>query len=213
MTPAAEKRKEKARRIRADKMAARADVFFIIYFDMGPERSLDKLEEYVSNMGLKKSAKTFRRWSVQYDWQQRVVEESTRRHEQDLADAGKRRSEMMTRQAKIGRTMQTLAVAGMLNLQDRMKSGRLDIDVRDIANLAKHGAELERVASGEPTHKIEITTILYNVLIARIARIFKEANVLPTAEGREDLFATRVDQVSGAALEEVNSLMLEQGKG
>ena len=208
---AKQKRMEKAQRLRLERTKARADAYFIIYYDMGVERSLEKLGEHVHELGITKSTKTLARYSVQYNWQQRIIEEDTRRNDADLANADKRRSEMMTRQSKIGRTMQTLAVAGMLNLQDLMKNGRLDITPQEIAKLAKDGTDLELRAEGEPTHRIEITTILYNVLIARIAHVFKEINQLPTAEARESRFATLVDQQQVTAMEEVNALV--EGKG
>ncbi len=203
--------KEVATKARLNK--TKADVWFLVYYEMGPERSLEMLMHHATALGQGKAFSTFKRWSSMYDWQQRLVEEDTRRHDHDLADADKRRSEMMTRQGKIGRTLQTLAVAGMLHFQDAMKNtGRLALSPSDIVTLSKAGTELELRAAGEPTHKIEVTTVLYNVLIARIARIFKEANQLPTAEGRENLFATRVDQACSSAMEEVHGL-LEQGKG
>ena len=202
--------KEVATKARLNKF--KADVWFLVYYEMGPERSLEMLMQHATALGQGKALSTFKRWSHQYDWQQRLVEEDTRRHDHDLADADKRRLEMMSRQGKIGKTMQTIAVAGMLNFQDIMKSGRLDLTAKEIVGLARAGTDLELRAAGEPTHKIEVTTVLYNVLIAWIARIFKEANQLPTAEGRENLFATRVDQACSSAMEEVHGL-LEQGKG
>ncbi len=213
MNQAAEKKrraKEVATKAKINK--AKADVWFLVYYELGPERSLELLQQHAAALGLRKALSTYKSWSHKYDWQQRVVEENTRRTELDQADAVKIRSEMMTRQGKIGRTMQTLAVAGMLNLQDLMKTGRLDIPPKDIATLAKSGTDIELRAAGEPTHRIEVTTVLYNVLIARIARIFKEANILPTIEARENRFATMVDQTQVNAMEEVQAL-LEQGKG
>ncbi len=213
MNPAAEKRrraKEVATKAKIQK--TRTDVWFMVYYEMGPDRSLELLQQHATALGQRRSINTFKRWSSDYDWQQRVVEEDTRRAEHDQADAVRIRSEMMARQGKIGRTMQVLAAGGMLNLQDLMKSGRLDIAPKDIATLAKAGTDIELRAAGEPTHRIEVTTVLYNVLIARIARIFKEANVLPTIEAREARFATLVDQTQVNAMEEVQ-VLLEQGKG
>ncbi len=204
---AATRRKEKAAKIRAVRQKARTDAFFIIYYDLGPERSLEKLGEHVAELGLVKSVKTLKRYSATYDWQQRLIEEDTRRQDQDLADADRRRADMMERQGKIGRTLQTLSIAGMLGHQDKMKGGRLHFTPGEIVALAKAGTDLELRASGEPTMKIEITTVLYNVLIARIAHIFKEINLLPTAEARESMFATRVDQAKDTAIEEVTALV------
>lgn len=207
------KRKVKEVATRARIQKTKADVWFLVYYEMGPERSLELLHQHSTALGQRKCINTFKRWSTMYDWQQRLIEEDTRRHEEDQADAVKVRSEMMTRQGKIGRTLQTLALAGILNFQDAMKNtGRLALSPSDIVSLSKAGAELELRAAGEPTHRIEVTTVLYNVLIARIARIFKEANALPTADGRENLFAMLVDQAQVTAMDEVNTL-LEQGKG
>ena len=206
------KQKAKKGATKARLCKIKADVWFLVYYEMGPERSLGLLCEHAAALGQRRAINTFKRWSSMYDWQQRLVEEDTRRHDHDLADADKRRTKMMSRQGQIGKTMQTLAVAGMPHLQDIMIEGRLNMEAKEIVGLAKAGTDLELRAAGEPTHKIEVTTVLYNVLIARIARIFKEANQLPTAEGRENLFATRIDQTCSSAMEEVHGL-LEQGKG
>lgn len=213
MTNAKTRRMEKAQRIRLARSKARADAYFIIYYDIGPERSLEKLCDHLTELGLKRSLATLKSYSSKYDWQQRLITEDTRRHDQDLADADKRRFDMMEKHSKIGRTLQTLSLAGMLSFQDTMKKkeGRLPFSPTEVVALAKTGIDLELRAAGEPTLKVEITTVLYNVLVARMAVIFKDINQLPTTEARESQYAQRCDQMAVSAIEEVN--MLVEGKG
>ncbi len=200
--------KEKRARLRVELQKARADVFFIVYYDMGPERSLEKLQIYVAGMGLKRALNTFKRYSHQYDWQQRVVEEDTRRTAQEQNDADSVRYKMMDRHSKMGKTLQSLAMAGMYNFQEIMeKKHRLAFNPAEIVSMAKTGSDLELRAAGEPTLKVEITTILYNVMITRLAIIFQEVNKLPTMDAREARFAFLVDQYQQRALSEANELV------
>ena len=83
---------------RAKRQKARADAFFIIYYSMGPERSLEKLCIYATELGLKKALTTLKRYSIQYYWQQRVIEEDTRKYNQDLTDSDNVRNETLNRQ-------------------------------------------------------------------------------------------------------------------
>lgn len=202
------RRKEKQKAERVARQKARADAFFIVYYDMGPERSLEKLRDHVAALGLRRALNTFKRYSVAYDWQQRVIAEDTKKHNRDLADRETVRSEMMNRQSKMGRTLQSLAIASMFTFQEAIQAGgKLNFTPAEIVALAKAGADLELRAAGEPTFKVEITTVLYNVMLVRIAAIFRECNKLPTEDAREARFAVMVDQAQVSALEEVNALV------
>jgi len=204
--------KDKKAKARAAMQKARADAFFIIYYDFGPERSLEKLYQHLAELGLRRALNTLKNYSVKYDWQQRLIEEDTRRQERDAADTEKVRAQMIDRHSKLGRTLQSLSLAGMFTFQEAIKAGgKLTFSASEIVSLARAGADLELRAAGEPTLRVEITMVLYNVLIARIAHIFKECNKLPTEEARESQFAIRVDQAQAKAIEEANAL-LEQGK-
>jgi len=205
---AATRRKEKKAKARVALQESRAHALFIVYYDMGPERSLEKLCGHLTELGLRKSLNTLKRYSVVYGWQQKVVEEDTRAEDRRLHDAEQTRSQMKDRHGRMARTLQSLALAGMFTFQEALKSkGTLDFNPAEIVAMAKAGADLELRAVGEPTLKVEITTVLYNVLIARIAQIYRECNDLPTAEAREAKFALLVDQYQVKALQEVNALV------
>jgi len=202
--------KEKKAKARATMHKARTDAFFIIYYDMGPERSLEKLCDHATELGLRKNLSTFKRWSIQYDWQERLILEETKRKERDAADTEKIRAQMIDRHSKLGKTLQSLALAGMFTFQEAVQAGgKLTFSASEIVSLARAGADLELRAAGEPTLRVEITMVLYNVLIARIAHIFKECNKLPTEETRESRFAVMVDQAQAKAIEEANALLME----
>ena len=199
---------EKEVKTRAAKKKARADAFFIIYYDMGPERSLEILQNHVAELGLRRALNTFKRYSVQYDWQNRVIELDTRRQEREQTDKEHVRSQMVERHSRIGKTFQSLAMAGAYTFQQALERGeQLNFSASEMATLAKTGTDLELRAAGEPTLRMEVTTVLYNVLIARIARIFQEVNRLPNPEARENRFALMVDQAQTNAIEEVNALL------
>jgi len=200
--------KEKKARLRAQNQKARADALFIVYFDMGPERSLEKLHDHLTELGLKRSLTTLKNYSIKYDWQERLIEEDTRRAEREQADAESVRYKMLERHTRMGQTLQSLAMAGMFTFQQAMaQGGSLEFSPTEIVALAKAGTDLELRASGEPTLRVEITTVLYNVLIARIAHIFKEVNILSTPDARENRFATMVDQMQSHAINEVTKLL------
>ena len=201
-------RKEKKAKARVALQESRAHALFIVYYDMGAERSLQKLCDHLGELGVRKSTTTLERYSTKYNWQQKVVEEDTKAEDRRLHDAEQTRSQMKDRHGRMARTLQSLALAGMFTFQEAIKAGgKLNFTPVEIVSLAKAGADLELRAVGEPTLKVEITTVLYNVLIARIAQIYRECNDLPTAEAREAKFALLVDQYQVKALQEVNALV------
>lgn len=201
-------KKDNKKQARAANQKARADALFIIYFDFGPERSLELLHAHLTELGLKKSLTTLKNYSVKYDWQQRLIEEDTKRHERELVDADSVRSKMIDRHSMMGRNLLSLANAGFVKFQDLIKQKQtLDFSPAEIVALAKAGSDIELRAAGEPTLRIEITTVLYNVMIARIASIFREVNRLPSEEARESRFALLVDQVQERAIDEANKLL------
>ena len=212
---AAKARQAKAR---ARKDAGRAAFYYCIYYDMGPERSLTSLLDHVTEMGLKISIQSLKRYSTKYDWQQRLAEQDAQDRLNDAEQSAKDTADRRRRQSSLGRNIQALASGGIAALAKILSDqGTLSLSPFEIAHLARAGAELENRAAGEPTTRHEISVVVYNVMIARIAAIFLQVNDINPHEGkqwkeeRKRAFALAVDACQPAAFAEGG--LLEEGKG
>lgn len=118
------------------------------YLLLGPDRSLEKL---VKHYGKKPSyVRQLQRWSSAFHWQERVrifdAEEAEKRRKKN-AEAIERMNE---EQALIGRTHLLRAVAAMEPL---LKTGEAPFP--SLVSLFKYSAELERLARGAATSRME----------------------------------------------------------
>jgi len=91
----------------------KADIYFILYVQMGPERSLSKLAEQVTGLGLKISAKTLKAYSSKYEWQRRVLEETAKLQDQAEKSIQQQVEKMNQQHAQIAQGLMSLVVAGL----------------------------------------------------------------------------------------------------
>lgn len=173
----------------------RAETFFGIYYEMGAGRSLQKLAELCSKIGLKRALSTFTRWSVEHGWQNRILEVDSKLQATREASHFAKIQVMNERQAQDARNLQALGRAGMTGLVNIMKqTGQLELGPQDIVTLIREGAKLERLALGEVTDRTEMIVLVYNVMLLGVVEIFKEANLIRDPEERVRMFAQRVDE-------------------
>ena len=121
---------------------AKAFEAFSVYRDMGTDQSITKVA-----LSLNKSRAIIGRWSSHWEWASRV-----RAWDNDLVEAARKQArkdieEMQQRHIAIGRLLQDKAV-------EAIESG-VDISARDATALAKLGVDVERLARGEATERIE----------------------------------------------------------
>ena len=139
---------------------------------------------------------TFKRWSVDFGWQNKVLELDSQAKEQRDAQRLVKITEMNERQAQDFRNAQTLARAGMSSLANELKrTGRLDLSPQDIMALLEKGAKGERLAMGEATERFEAMIYVYNVMVLAVLAVFKEINPLKDEIQRFRAFTTNVDEL------------------
>lgn len=173
---------------------SRAEAFFIEYYEMGPERNLEKLHERVSMMGLKRSLNTLKRYSADFGWQQRVVELDEKFKAEHERAARAKIDKMNESQALDARNMRAIARAGMLSLSNAIKEkGFLNLSAPDIVKFMEAGTKIERLAMGDVTDRVASYDFAYNVMLLGIAEIFRDVNDIRSPSKRMEEFARRVD--------------------
>lgn len=189
----------------------RTDGLFLVYWQMGPTRSLMGLAELATSVGLKRALSTYKRWSVKYDWQRRVLERNARertRREQDFTQAI---DQMNDRDAAMAQGMKGLLVAAINRYRRQMTEGQqkrqqaaaqgvtvgpeLDMDFRDMAALARTAVNIERMARGQATSRTEVWIEVATTIVQEFALIFMTVNQFATEEEREAEFIRMSDDM------------------
>jgi hypothetical protein len=185
----------------------RARTSFLLYYQLGPERSLRRLHQQLQALGVRISLATLKRYSRRFSWQQQVAsldaEAEQRRRERSLQQV----ATMLERHAQVARAVQG---AGGSALQKLMSSDRRLAEMRpsEIARLLDLGLRAERTAFAETADRHEIAVAIWNVVISDIVRLFKKVNEEPDPGVRARLFARGVDRIVD---EHLDHLMREEG--
>jgi len=119
---------------------------FVVYRDMGVERSLQKVAQRLG-----KSKALMDRWSSRHRWVKRSsawdahVDLRTRNAELKALE------DMRQRHTKASLGLQTVAISELMKLQGQSKTRKGSvIKPRDLIRMLKEGALLERLTRGEP---------------------------------------------------------------
>jgi len=170
------KKKVEKRKLRESRTKQKADIYFAMYYKLGPERSLLKLRESLSMLGLKRALNTFKNYSHKYDWQKRVTELDVKLKEKHESERIFQIEHMNRQQAVLGKNMRNLSSVGLQVLIDLFKkTDYIDLPVSDIVALAREGTKIERLAMGEATDRIEQYSFIYNVMALGIIDIFRDS--------------------------------------
>ena len=188
----------------------RADSFFALYYELGPERSLEKLHKKVSDLGLYNySVKTLKRWSSDYHWQSRIAVVDANAREVEDKSAAATILKMNERQAGLGRSLQLIAQSGIKHFTDqctdpvtRTLKG-MPLAIQDITRLVDAGVKVERLASGEVTSRHEIVKDTVNAIVVKIGLLFNEVNLIEDPEERSRVFARKGDAIIDAETEQL----------
>lgn len=121
---------------------------FQTYRDLPPgERSITNA---VKAVGAKTGkGRVFERWSSEHDWVTRATAWDTHLDQAVQARILKERGDMAARQVRLGRGLQDKATEGL----GELKAGELSAEA--VAKLAKAGVDIERLAIGEVTDRVE----------------------------------------------------------
>jgi head-tail adaptor len=171
----------------------RNDALFYVYYQLGPDRSLEKLRDQLTVLGLRRSLNTLKNYSSRFHWQSRVLELDARLRSEREQKALEQRDEQDERQARLGRNMQVLASAGMVSMKKLMDSGA-PMAPADISSLAKTGVQIERLATGKETDRVRIIREVNNAWTLQVGAIFLSVNAIADEEGRKAEFVTLMDK-------------------
>jgi hypothetical protein len=174
--------------------AARADLLFHFYHQLGPKRSYRRLQPLLAESGLEVSLATLKRYSKRFRWQERIAELDAearkRQREQDVAGS----MAMHDRHAQLGRAMQGAAGSALQRLlaNDSRLSG---LKPSEIARLIDLGLRAERSAVGVSTDRREIAIEIWNDVVVEVVRIFRDINEEQDQVIRARLFSKRIDRL------------------
>lgn len=174
-----------------DLATKRAEPLFLLYHAMGPTRSLERLQRYVTGLGLKTSLKTLKSYSAQYDWQTRVRELDEAQVEFQQTEHIRVISEMNNNQARLGAALQTASVQGLRNISLNPTT----LSARDTGYLAEVGSKLERLARGEATTRQAVAHEVLSPVVYNIVTMFQQINLIDDRDDRQREFAMGCDAI------------------
>lgn len=189
------------RLVRETRRAERAEVLFIMYYEMGPERSLEKLRDLCAKVGLKRHLNTFKTYSADFNWQRRVLERTVAEREEREKDALAQVDKMNDEHIKVHRGLMSVAVAGLQYYQAELENKRqaglpqtLKLSVRDIVRLVRQAQVGERLARGEATSRSEVIVEVVATFVQEFALIFKAVNGIADPVEREREYIRQFDE-------------------
>jgi len=177
----------------------KSDCLFLVYQWMGPERSLIKLLEYATSMGLKISENTIKRYSVKFGWQRRLLENQSKESERLEQETSKIVDEMNRQDAMMAQGMKALVIAGLRYHQERMKRSRIENTINmkfsDLAGMARSAQHIERLARGQATSRTEVWVDVASTVVREFVLIFDAVNKLDSPDEREQEFLRLGDEM------------------
>jgi hypothetical protein len=173
----------------------RAESYYLLYASMGSDRSLSKLQETLSDLGLNVALGTLKNYSATYRWQDKS--EGLDRRSTDIERLGAMDSSS-ERQVRLGRVMQELAKERMDGFIER--GGYLSPG--DIVRFMKVGVDIERLAMGVPMERFELITSILSPVIYDIVDAFAAVNKMDDPQQRINEFARRADAIIDSHLPE-----------
>ena len=175
---------------------ARAEIYFVAFYEIKDSRSIRKLWENVRELGGRISLKTLERYHREYHWAQRVMELDAKAEavrEKELVDGEVERRRF---QQRLGHNLSILGQAGIMEYQKLLSSKKFPkLPPADICRFVEIGQKVENLASGDATSRCDMTVNVWNVLVAQIARAFLEVNTLRDEAMRRRRFAIKVDEI------------------
>ena len=183
--------KEKRRVWRQQRQQEKADYLFLIYRFLGPERSLLKLYELCSTVGLRIAEKTIRSYSAKFDWQRRLLELNAQEIQDREKSLATQVEQMNQKHADFAQALLNLAAHGIRFLQKGAKDSdigkTLPLSISEIVSLYRASQTGERLARGLATSRIEIWIELATTVVKEFALIFLAVNdITDPAERRAE---------------------------
>jgi hypothetical protein len=173
------------------KQEAKAESFFLFFSLMGPTRSLEKLHYHATATGLKISLGQLKRYSSKYKWVERLAEDAVAVNEKMAEVRVESANARNGRQAQLGAALQGLGARGV-----QLLAGRVDqMSFNDAGTLIERGQRIERLATGEATHRHELTVQIVEPLIRQLVALFEQVNEMDNRDDRAREFSTGADSI------------------
>lgn len=199
---------QKDREAVARRCRERSDALFTVYWQMGPERSLEKLLEVCTIAGLRISINTLKRYSGKYNWQERLLrmqaEESARREK----EAGKLVDDMNRQDAMMAQGIKGLVVAGIRFYQEKIRKSSdirrkigesgdstLEMSLGELVNMAQGAQRIERLARGQATSRTDVWVDIAATVVREFVLIFMAVNEMDNSNERETEFLRLGDEM------------------
>lgn len=185
----------------------RAEYFFLVYEEMGVNRSLKRLWGLVRGIGVSITVKTLERYSAEYNWQSRILERAARHESAGFQDVQDQVDQMTQDHIRVFQDIGSLVTAGIRHWRQKIDErvaagmdGGLKMDLSDIGRLADLYQKGERLARGLATSKAEVIIEVLPPLVKDLFAVFLAVNVItndPPELVRKRLseFITRADGV------------------
>ena len=181
----------------------KADVMFVMYQQMGAERSLEKLADICGKVGLRgASVHTLQRYSVMFDWQRRLLEFTVKLREEREQDTLHQIDKMNEQHIKVNQGLLSLAVAGIQYHQQQLERNRaaglpanLKLEISDIVRLVAQAQTGERLARGQATSRSEVMVEVIGTFVHEFALIFLAVNDITDAAERKREYIRQSDEM------------------
>ena len=167
---------------------ARAEALFMVYWQLGPTRSLERLHEFCSVTGMRVSLSTVKNYSQNYGWQRKLLEIDQKAREAQESATIAQVAEMNLRHAQIARGLLGIAFAGMKKYHSMIQQsadGSIGIDIDDMVKLYRAAQTGERLALGEATSRVETWTRVVETVVREFGLIFITVNEIADKEARQ----------------------------
>ena len=188
---------------RADAAREKADLFFFVYYQYGPDRSIQRLHSDLKTMGVRISVATLKRYSKENGWQEHIRNLDAEARQQQSQRAVQDEVAMNKRQTQLARAL--LGAGGAALQQLLADAVRLrGMKVGDIVLLIDSGLRAERSAVGASSDRREIAVETWNDVVTSVVQLFTEINHEPDPDNRAQRFALRIDRLVDARLAEVS---------
>jgi len=161
--------------LRVNRAEDAAQFLLPIYLSLGPQRSVRRVHEMCSDVGIQISLKTLTRYSSIGGWVEKA-------REFDANAAARATSwswdELMAndrRQVQLGRALQQVAIAEMAK-RNQMRPTMADPPgLSEIARIADVGVKIERLGSGQATEIRQVLVGVYQIVTDQIARLWSDS--------------------------------------
>ena len=193
----------------------KAELFYIIYEQMGTTRTLKRLWGLLRGIGISITLKTLENYSAPvkadgkggFGWQARVLERAARHESAQFVEVQNQVDRMNADHVQLFQDIEILVKAGIQKKKEGMKANAtlglgetLDMEYADITRMAESVQRGERLARGLATSKAEVIIEVLPPLVKDIYAVFMAVNSITNdppelLRKRQAEFIQRADQV------------------